>query len=68
MRTSCRAERLGWDQELGEKLAAAELEVLHLDQFFKQVILKYKEERRKLEEKVSLNPGFNVNQHLCFPV
>ncbi|XP_015246098.1 PREDICTED: centrosomal protein of 85 kDa-like isoform X3 [Cyprinodon variegatus] len=52
VRTSCRAERLGWEQELGEKLAAAELEVLHLDQFFKQVILKYKEERRKLEEKI----------------
>ncbi|XP_005806082.2 centrosomal protein of 85 kDa-like isoform X1 [Xiphophorus maculatus] len=40
------------DEELGKKLAAAELEVLHLSLFYKQVTLKYTEEIRKLEDKI----------------
>lgn len=40
------------DEELGRKLAVAELEVLHLNEFFKQVTQKYTEDIRKLEEKV----------------
>uniref|UniRef100_A0A8C9Z545 Centrosomal protein 85, like n=1 Tax=Sander lucioperca TaxID=283035 RepID=A0A8C9Z545_SANLU len=40
------------DEELGRKLAVAELEVLHLNEFFKQVTQKYTEDIRKLEEKI----------------
>lgn len=40
------------DEELGRKLAEAELEVLQLNEFFKQVTQKYTEDIRKLEEKV----------------
>uniref|UniRef100_A0A3B3DG57 Centrosomal protein 85, like n=1 Tax=Oryzias melastigma TaxID=30732 RepID=A0A3B3DG57_ORYME len=39
-------------EEVGRKLALAELEVLHLNKFFKQVTQKYTEDMRKLEEKV----------------
>ncbi|XP_076612228.1 centrosomal protein of 85 kDa-like isoform X2 [Chaetodon auriga] len=40
------------DEELGRKLAVAELEVLHLNEFFKQVTQKYTDDIRKLEEKI----------------
>ncbi|XP_043961625.1 centrosomal protein of 85 kDa-like isoform X1 [Gambusia affinis] len=46
------SDRRCCDEELSKKLAAAELEVLHLNLFFKQVTLKYTEEIRKLEEKI----------------
>uniref|UniRef100_UPI0037E7850F centrosomal protein of 85 kDa-like isoform X2 n=1 Tax=Semicossyphus pulcher TaxID=241346 RepID=UPI0037E7850F len=46
------SDRLCCDEELGRKLAVAELEVLHLNDFFKQVTQKYTEDIRKLEEKV----------------
>ena len=46
------SDRLCCDEELGRKLAVAELEVLHLNEFFKQVTQKYTEDIRKLEEKV----------------
>uniref|UniRef100_A0A3B3YMI1 Centrosomal protein 85, like n=1 Tax=Poecilia mexicana TaxID=48701 RepID=A0A3B3YMI1_9TELE len=54
MTTSCKlqSDRRCCDEELSKKLAAAELEVLHLNLFFKQVTLKYTEEIRKLEEKI----------------
>ncbi|XP_044025584.1 centrosomal protein of 85 kDa-like isoform X2 [Siniperca chuatsi] len=54
MRTPCKqpSERLCCDEELGKKLAVAELEVLHLNEFFKQVTQKYTEDIRKLEEKI----------------
>ncbi|TDH00156.1 hypothetical protein EPR50_G00185130 [Perca flavescens] len=46
------SDRLCCDEELGRKLAVAELEVLHLNEFFKQVTQKYTEDIRKLEEKI----------------
>ncbi|XP_068578066.1 centrosomal protein of 85 kDa-like isoform X2 [Cebidichthys violaceus] len=54
MRTPCKqpSDRLCCDEELSGKLAVAELEVLHLRDFFKQVTHKYTEEIRKLEEKI----------------
>ncbi|MED6268666.1 hypothetical protein AMECASPLE_026465 [Ameca splendens] len=54
MRTSCKppSDRPCCDKELSKKLAMAELEMLHLNLFFKQVTLKYTEEIRKLEEKI----------------
>uniref|UniRef100_A0A3P9KFF3 Centrosomal protein 85 like n=1 Tax=Oryzias latipes TaxID=8090 RepID=A0A3P9KFF3_ORYLA len=39
-------------EEIGGKLALAELEALHLNKFFKQVTQKYTEDMKKLEEKV----------------
>ena len=38
--------------ELGRKLADAQLEVLHLNEFLKQNTQKYTEDIKKLEEKV----------------
>ncbi|XP_045916951.1 centrosomal protein of 85 kDa-like isoform X2 [Micropterus dolomieu] len=54
MRTPCKqpSEMLCCDEDLGRKLAVAELEVLHLNEFFKQVTQKYTEDIRKLEEKI----------------
>ena len=54
IRAPCRppSDRLCCDEELGRKLAVAELEVLHLNELFKQVSQKYTEDVRKLEEKV----------------
>uniref|UniRef100_A0A667ZKG4 Centrosomal protein 85, like n=1 Tax=Myripristis murdjan TaxID=586833 RepID=A0A667ZKG4_9TELE len=47
------SDRLCCDnEELGRKLAAAELEVLHLNDFLKQNTQKYTEDIRKLEEKM----------------
>ncbi|CAJ1077549.1 centrosomal protein of 85 kDa-like isoform X2 [Xyrichtys novacula] len=46
------SDRLCCDEDLGRKLAVAELEVLHLNDFFKQVTQKYTEDIRKLEDKV----------------
>ncbi|KAG7999788.1 Centrosomal protein of 85 kDa-like, partial [Nibea albiflora] len=40
------------DEELSRKLVVAELEVLHLSEFFKQVTQKYTEDIKKLEEKI----------------
>ncbi|XP_027132740.1 centrosomal protein of 85 kDa-like isoform X3 [Larimichthys crocea] len=40
------------DEELSRKLVVTELEVLHLNEFFKQVTRKYTEDIRKLEEKI----------------
>ncbi|XP_060907302.1 centrosomal protein of 85 kDa-like isoform X2 [Labrus mixtus] len=54
LRAACQqpSDRLLCDEELGRKLAVAEHEVLHLNEFFKQVTQKYNEDIRKLEEKV----------------
>lgn len=54
MRVPCKqpSDRLCCDEELGRKLAVAELEVLHLNEFFKQATQKYTEDIRKLDEKV----------------
>ncbi|KAK5853338.1 hypothetical protein PBY51_007132 [Eleginops maclovinus] len=46
------SDRLCCDEELGRKLAVAELEVLQLNEFFKQVNHKYTEDIRKLGEKI----------------
>ncbi|KAM3838002.1 centrosomal protein of 85 kDa-like, partial [Diretmus argenteus] len=47
------SDRLCCDNgELGRKLAAAELEVLHLNEFLKQNTQKYTEDIKKLEEKM----------------
>ncbi|XP_058470024.1 centrosomal protein of 85 kDa-like isoform X3 [Solea solea] len=40
------------DEQLGRKLAVAELEVLHLNQLYKQVTHKYTEDIRKLQDKI----------------
>lgn len=45
-------ESVPCDEELGRKLAVAELEVHHLNECFKQVTQKYTEGIRKLEEKI----------------
>ncbi|XP_029352146.1 centrosomal protein of 85 kDa-like isoform X3 [Echeneis naucrates] len=45
-------DRLCCDEELGRKLAVAELKVLHMNELFKQVTRKYNDEIRKLEEKI----------------
>uniref|UniRef100_A0A3Q2QY89 Centrosomal protein of 85 kDa-like n=1 Tax=Fundulus heteroclitus TaxID=8078 RepID=A0A3Q2QY89_FUNHE len=54
MGASCKppSDKLCCDKEFNKKLALAELEVLHLNLFFKQVTLKYTEEIQKLEEKI----------------
>ncbi|XP_037606220.1 centrosomal protein of 85 kDa-like [Sebastes umbrosus] len=54
MRAPCKqpSDRPCCDEELGRKLAVAELEVLQLNEFFKQVTRKYSEDMRKLEEKI----------------
>uniref|UniRef100_A0A3B5ADI6 Centrosomal protein 85, like n=1 Tax=Stegastes partitus TaxID=144197 RepID=A0A3B5ADI6_9TELE len=51
---SCKqsSSRICCDEDLRGKLAVAELEVLHLNEFFKQVTQKYSEDVRKLEEKI----------------
>ncbi|XP_068432634.1 centrosomal protein of 85 kDa-like isoform X2 [Clinocottus analis] len=49
MRTPCKQPS---DEELRRKLAVAELDILYLSDFFKQVTQKYTEEIRKLEEKI----------------
>ncbi|XP_040921031.1 centrosomal protein of 85 kDa-like isoform X2 [Toxotes jaculatrix] len=46
------SDRLCCDEDLGRKLAVAELEVLHLNELFKQVTQKYAEDMRKLEDKI----------------
>uniref|UniRef100_A0A3P8SNX2 Centrosomal protein 85, like n=1 Tax=Amphiprion percula TaxID=161767 RepID=A0A3P8SNX2_AMPPE len=54
-RMSCKQQqsnRICCNEDLRGKLAVAELEVLHLNEFFKQVTQKYSEDIRKLEEKV----------------
>uniref|UniRef100_A0A3P9H3T0 Centrosomal protein 85, like n=1 Tax=Oryzias latipes TaxID=8090 RepID=A0A3P9H3T0_ORYLA len=53
-RTLCKqpTDWLCCHEEVGGKLALAELEVLHLNKFFKQVTQKYTEDMKKLEEKV----------------
>lgn len=43
--------------ELGRKLADAELEILHLNDFLKQNTQKYTEDIKKLEEKVRWQRG-----------
>ncbi|XP_077443249.1 centrosomal protein of 85 kDa-like isoform X5 [Stigmatopora argus] len=40
------------DEELSKKLALSELEVLHLNELYKQATQKYTEDLRKLEEKI----------------
>lgn len=54
MRTPCKqpSDRLCCDEDLSRKLAVAELEVLHMNELFKQVTHKFTEDIRKLEEKV----------------
>nr|XP_057945552.1 centrosomal protein of 85 kDa-like isoform X2 [Doryrhamphus excisus] len=46
------SDRLSCHEELGRKLAVAELEVLHLNELYKQATQKYTEDLRKLEEKI----------------
>lgn len=41
-------------EELEQKLASTEKEVLQLNQFLKQRISQFSEEKKKLEEKVSI--------------
>ncbi|XP_070705414.1 centrosomal protein of 85 kDa-like isoform X2 [Pempheris klunzingeri] len=54
MRAPCKklSERPCCEEELGRKVAVAELEMLHLNDFFKQVTQKHTEDIRKLEEKI----------------
>lgn len=52
METYKPSDRLCCDEDLGRKLAVAELEVLHLNEVIKQATHKYAEDVKKLEEKV----------------
>lgn len=54
LRAPCKqpSDRLCCDEELGRKLAVSELDVLHLNEFFKHVTQKYTDDTRKLEEKI----------------
>ncbi|XP_061784127.2 centrosomal protein of 85 kDa-like isoform X2 [Nerophis lumbriciformis] len=45
-------ERLDCHEDLSRKMAVAELEVLHLNELYKQATQKYTEDLRKLEEKI----------------
>ncbi|XP_026196693.1 centrosomal protein of 85 kDa-like isoform X2 [Anabas testudineus] len=45
-------DRLCCDEDIGRRLAVAELEVLHLNEFFKQVTQKHTEDMKRLEEKI----------------
>lgn len=57
-------------EELEQKLASTEKEVLQLNQFLKQRISQFSEEKKKLEEKVSIfnevklgqQPFFNMHE------
>ncbi|XP_067337559.1 centrosomal protein of 85 kDa-like isoform X2 [Channa argus] len=53
-RTPCKqpSDRLCCDEDLGRRLALAELEVFQLNEFFKQVTQKQTEDMKKLEEKI----------------
>lgn len=51
------------DEELSRKLVVTELEVLHLNEFFKQVTRKYTEDIRKLEEKVQKITENRIHNH-----
>ncbi|XP_029281575.1 centrosomal protein of 85 kDa-like isoform X2 [Cottoperca gobio] len=55
------SDRLCCDEELGRKLAVAELEVLHLNEFFKQVTQKYTEDIRKLQEKIKTRDRYIIS-------
>ncbi|XP_061667538.1 centrosomal protein of 85 kDa-like isoform X2 [Syngnathoides biaculeatus] len=46
------SDRLCCDEELSRKLAVSELEVLHLNELYKQATQKYTEDLKKLEEKI----------------
>ncbi|XP_061561214.1 centrosomal protein of 85 kDa-like isoform X2 [Phycodurus eques] len=46
------SDRLCCDEELSRKLAVSELEVLHLNELYKQAAQKYTEDLRKLKEKI----------------
>ncbi|XP_077367333.1 centrosomal protein of 85 kDa-like isoform X2 [Festucalex cinctus] len=46
------SDRLCCDEELSRKVAVSELEVLHLNELYKQATQKYTEDLRKLEEKI----------------
>ncbi|XP_019751819.1 centrosomal protein of 85 kDa-like [Hippocampus comes] len=46
------SDRLRCDEDLSRKLAVSELEVLHLNELYKQATHKYTEDLRKLEEKI----------------
>lgn len=50
------SDRLRCDEDLSRKLAVSELEVLHLNELYKQATHKYTEDLRKLEEKVAGQP------------
>ncbi|KAM9356306.1 centrosomal protein of 85 kDa-like [Pholidichthys leucotaenia] len=54
VRLPCRwpSDHLCCDEDLSRKLAIAELEVIHLNQVFKQVTQKHTEDIRKLEERI----------------
>ncbi|XP_069017833.1 centrosomal protein of 85 kDa-like isoform X1 [Embiotoca jacksoni] len=54
LRAPCRqpSDRRCCGEELGRKLAVAELEVLHQSELFKQVTQRYTEDIRRLEEKI----------------
>ncbi|XP_055362225.1 centrosomal protein of 85 kDa-like isoform X2 [Betta splendens] len=54
LRTPCKQppDRLCCDEDVGRRLAVAELEVFHLNEFFKQVTQKHTEDMKRLEEKI----------------
>lgn len=66
MRTACRqpSDRLCCDEDLSRRLAVTELEILQLNEIFKQVAQKHTEDMKRLEEKVQRRfDNFMTRQH-----
>lgn len=53
-------------EELEQKLASTEKEVLQLNQFLKQRISQFSEEKKKLEEKVGIFNKIKLDQQRIF--
>lgn len=55
-------------EELEQKLASTEKEVLQLNQFLKQRISQFTEEKKKLEEKVGIFNEVKLGQQHSFNI
>lgn len=55
-------------EELEQKLASTEKEVLQLNQFLKQRLSQFSDEKKKLEEKVGIFDKVKLGQQLSFSV
>lgn len=55
-------------EELEQKLASTEKEVLQLNQFLKQRLSQFSDEKKKLEEKVGIVDKVKWGQQLSFSI